>query len=124
MKILLPEEAFTDAFKLIPAGVYDATLNDIEERVSSRGDSQNLFWHFAILTGDCKDSQADLCTNLSTKALWKLVAIAAKLGMSKEVLQKQGSIDPMKFIGKSCKIIIENYTDNKGNQRSRIKDLL
>ena len=109
----------TSDFEAIPAGIYEATVFDCEEKMSKTNNPMLVF-NYAIQGGEFDARRIFDNCSLQPQALFKLKeAIEAILDQD-----ASGEIDitPIDFVGKPCKIkvIQEEY---EGRMQNRVKKI-
>ncbi len=117
----------TDAdFKALPAGIYDANLDDFEYKKSNSGNPM-LVWIFAL---DHADKQLDgrklyyhTVTN-SERGLAQVKRVVNRLGPDKVDMKKwRHDKSPEALVGTRCrlKVAVGKY---QGNQTNNIKEIM
>ena len=109
-------------FELLDAGVYDAVVEDIEERESQSSDYPYLNWTLVVAGEENDGRKLWFMTSLSPKALWKLKETLLSLGMSEEDVEDDFDFDPQDFIGMDVRatVVQESY---KGRMQNRVEDI-
>lgn len=116
---------FTDvqsSFSPIPEGKYEATIFEVEQKVSQAG-KPYLNWQLKVQGGECDGRRAFFMTSLAPAALWKLKQVLHNLGYSDEELDGEMDIDIIDLVGKECTIII-THEEYQGEMRDRVGDIL
>ena len=114
--------------ELIPAGIYNATLVGLEERVSE--DTEPRFagskpeyyqWSFEIVG---KTKTVEIRANSSTSFGTKSKAYGWACALLGRTIQPRETFDTDDLIGKPCKLTVKTEQGDNGYERNRITDIL
>jgi len=111
------------SFAPLPEGKYEATVFEVEQRVSQNSGQPYLNWQFKIMGGEYDGRRAFYMTSLQPQALWKLKQTLSRLGYTKEELEGAFELDLTDLPGKECTILIGHEQYN-GETRDRVLDVL
>jgi len=117
---------FTDVkggFEPIPEGKYDATVFEVEQRISQSSGQPYLNWQFKIQGGEFDGRRAFYMTSLQPQALWKLKQVLSNLGFDEEALSGDFELDPSELAGLECTVVIA-HEQYQGETRDRVVEVL
>jgi len=107
--------------ELLPTGVYPAVVVAVELRESKSGPDPYLNWTFELTSEAYLGRKVWLVTGLGSRALWKLKDTLEALGETG--LTGEVELDPAKFIGKTCRVVVTQEVYN-GQTRNRVDSVL
>ena len=110
-------------FEPLPEGKYQATVFEVEQRVSASSGKPYLNWQFRIMGGDYDGRRAFYMTSLQPQALWKLKEVLRHLGYSDEELSGEFELDLTDLLGRECTILIGHEQYN-GEIRDRVLNVV
>ncbi|MBD3268524.1 DUF669 domain-containing protein [bacterium] len=110
----------------IPPGVYDATVVEVEQKTSKKGNPY-LNWKFDAEpnpdTGFDGTTPAWYITSLLPDALWNLKRTLKALGIPEDELEGELQLDPIDLIGLECTlVIVADFYD--GEETTRVDEVL
>lgn len=112
-------------FEPIPPGVYDATVADVEQKMSKKGNPY-LNWRFSVEpnedTGFDGSTAAWYITSLTKESLPFLKRTLSALGFSDEELDGELELDPPTLVGLECTLVVESEF-YEGEERSRVAEV-
>jgi hypothetical protein len=106
-------------YKLVDPGVYDATIESIEEKTASDG-RVYVLWSFRVVDdfGDTVIVKRPTSLNFGTKSIARRYAEAA-LGRP---IRPGETIEYRDLIGQQLRIIVTRTTDAQGTERNAVSD--
>lgn len=112
---------------LIPVGLYEARVINMEESVSKNSGNPMLIWDFIVHEGEFAGKELRLWTTLKPGATWMLDSVLSSFGLMNPIDSETASRHSKEFTvedvrGLLCGILIE-HTEYRGQVRNSIKEI-
>lgn len=103
----------------IPEAMYKAKVLSVDVDDGQYG--EQIVWNFKVIKGKQKGKELKLWSNVIANPKNKTGKILKALGKRKI---RDGDIDLEKFVGKKCRVIVEDHETKSGDETSKITQVL
>ena len=109
---------------LVPPGVYDVVVTDVEERESKQTEFNYLNWELTIrdAASDYDGSKLWTNTSFSPRALGILKSALIAFGEDPEALEGPFDLDPYVYVGRACRARV-THKDLDGRPVAQVSGL-